>query len=34
VVGGISFPSAALDEARRVARSIAAELADGVAGAA
>jgi hypothetical protein len=26
VVGGISFPSAALDEARRVARSIAAEL--------
>lgn len=34
VVGGISFPSAALDEARRVARSIAAELSGEVAGAA
>lgn len=34
VVGGISFPSAALDEARRVARSIAAELNGEVAGAA
>jgi len=34
VVGGISFPSAAVDEARRVARSIASELNDGVAGAA
>lgn len=34
VVGGISFPSAALEEARRVARSIATELASGVAGAA
>jgi hypothetical protein len=30
VVGGISFPSAALDEARRVARSIATELAGDV----
>jgi hypothetical protein len=34
VVGGISFPSAALDEARRVARSIAVELNGEVAGAA
>jgi hypothetical protein len=34
VVGGISFPSAALDEARRVARSIATELNGEVAGAA
>ena len=34
VVGGISFPSAALDEARRVARSIALELNGEVAGAA
>jgi hypothetical protein len=34
VVGGISFPSAALDEARRVARSIVSELNGGVAGAA
>lgn len=34
VVGGISFPSAALDEARRVARSIAIELNGEVAGAA
>ena len=34
VVGGISFPSAALDEARRVARSIATELDSGIAGAA
>jgi hypothetical protein len=34
VVGGISFPSSALDEARRVARSIAAELSGEVAGAA
>jgi hypothetical protein len=33
VVGGISFPSAALDEARRVARSIATELAGDVAAA-
>lgn len=34
VVGGISFPSAALEEARRVARSIASELNGEVAGAA
>jgi len=34
VVGGISFPSAALDEARRVARSIVSELNGEVAGAA
>jgi hypothetical protein len=34
VVGGISFPSAAIDEARRVARSIASELNGEVAGAA
>jgi hypothetical protein len=34
VVGGISFPSAAVDEARRVARSIATELNGEVAGAA
>jgi hypothetical protein len=34
VVGGISFPSAALDEARKVARSIALELNGEVAGAA
>lgn len=34
VVGGISFPSAALDEARRVARDIASELNGEVAGAA
>jgi len=34
VVGGISFPSAALEEARRVARSIATELNGEVAGAA
>jgi hypothetical protein len=34
VVGGISFPSAALDEARRVAREIALELNGEVAGAA
>lgn len=34
VVGGISFPSAALDEARRVARDIALELNGEVAGAA
>jgi hypothetical protein len=33
VVGGISFPSAALEEARRVARSIATELAGDVAAA-
>ena len=34
VVGGISFPSVALEEARRVARSIASELNGEVAGAA
>ena len=34
VVGGISFPSAGLEEARRVARSIASELNGEVAGAA
>ena len=34
VVGGISFPTTALDEARRVARSIASELNGEVAGAA
>jgi len=34
VVGGISFPSASLDEARRVARSIASELNGDLAGAA
>jgi hypothetical protein len=34
VVGGISFPSAALEEAKRVARSIAVELSGEIAGAA